>query len=253
MTPLRNQNLKIDFVNRSFRDVADQDYIAARICHRYGLIHQFLWLALQAIEKYLKAILLYNSKSTKGIEHSILNAYDKVFTISDITFDFPDNIREFIEYLNDKGTNRYFEYPYDTSGEELFSLDETVWFIRRYCYYLRVSGRKPDGTSVDLFSYEIKKIQSADTLKHPNKYKISGGYLEKVLKDKSSLRVQLVWKNFYYGTYKKNIVKKYTFTRGSGNPTHYIHPEIFPDLEKLVKFSKPVKNYFNNLKHQKKV
>jgi hypothetical protein len=29
-----------DFINRSFRDVADKDYIAARIAHRYGLEQQ---------------------------------------------------------------------------------------------------------------------------------------------------------------------------------------------------------------------
>jgi hypothetical protein len=52
------------FIDRSFRDVADQDCIAARIVHRYsGLDLQFLWLAEQAVEKYLKAILLYNFSS----------------------------------------------------------------------------------------------------------------------------------------------------------------------------------------------
>lgn len=253
ITSLQKQALINDYANRSFRDIADKDYIAARISHRYGLEHQFLWFALQAVEKYCKAILLYNGKSTKGIEHSILKAYDEVLTIPDIKFDFPDDIRDFIKYLDDEGKNRYFEYPYVTFGKELFFLDKTVWYIRRYCYYLRATVHKPDGTSVDLFSYEIKKIEHAYTLKYPNKYRIFGGFLEKALKNKSSLREPLVWKNFYYGTYKKNKILKYTLRIGSGNPTHYLHPEIFPDLEKLVKFSKPVKNYFNSLKHQKKI
>lgn len=49
-----------NFATRSFRDVADQDYVLARIAYRSELYAQFLWSGLQAIEKYLKAILLYN-------------------------------------------------------------------------------------------------------------------------------------------------------------------------------------------------
>jgi len=37
------------FAIRSFRDVADFDYIAARMAYRARLIPQFHWSALQAI------------------------------------------------------------------------------------------------------------------------------------------------------------------------------------------------------------
>ena len=47
-----------NIATRSFRDVADQDYIAARLCYRSNLMVQFVWMAEQAIEKYLKAILV---------------------------------------------------------------------------------------------------------------------------------------------------------------------------------------------------
>ena len=54
------------FAIRSFRDVADYDYIAARMAYRAQLVPQFLWSSLQALEKYLKCILLLNRiKSTK--------------------------------------------------------------------------------------------------------------------------------------------------------------------------------------------
>ena len=43
----------IDFIKRSFVDIADQNYISARILYRYNLKHDFLWAAQQAIEKYL--------------------------------------------------------------------------------------------------------------------------------------------------------------------------------------------------------
>jgi len=61
-----------DFATRSFRDVADQDYIAARLSYRHGLIPQFHWQALQALEKYIKAILLYNRIKAKDINHDWL-------------------------------------------------------------------------------------------------------------------------------------------------------------------------------------
>ncbi|CUB05958.1 HEPN domain-containing protein [Marinomonas fungiae] len=51
-----------------FRKQADFDYISARVNFRLGLRQQFLWSAQQAIEKYLKAILLF-----KGITLSLKN------------------------------------------------------------------------------------------------------------------------------------------------------------------------------------
>lgn len=242
-----------DFVDRSFRDVADKDYIAARIAHRYGLEQQFLWSAQQAIEKYLKAVLLYNRFNTKHIGHELTVAFDEVLKIPDIDFDFPDDIRPFIEYLNTYGVNRYFEYPYHLNGEECLALDRTVWFIRRYCYYLRQSVTKPDGAIIDLFPQLIKKIQHQDTLKKPNKYYIFGGYLEKVLADKrSKLRSHLIYNNFYYGIYKKKVIKNYQIRMFFTKPTHFMYPEIFPDLSKSVQFSPEVRQYFNKESKLKK-
>ena len=39
-----------DFAIRSFRDTADEDYIAARMCWRAQLIPPFLWSTLQGIQ-----------------------------------------------------------------------------------------------------------------------------------------------------------------------------------------------------------
>jgi hypothetical protein len=47
------EKLLNDFAKRCFRDVADHDYILARLAYRSGLFPQFHWCALQAIEKYL--------------------------------------------------------------------------------------------------------------------------------------------------------------------------------------------------------
>lgn len=240
-----------DFVNRSFRDVADRDYLSARILYRYDLGPQFLWAALQSLEKYLKAILLYNHRSTKGLGHNLSDAYNRVRSISDIPFDFPRDIDNFVTYLTEEGANRYFEYPSYTLGEELLSLDRAVWYIRRYCRQLRTTLRKPSGEHVDLFPYELKRI-AAWTPERAHKVSLFGGFLEDVLRKRGSqLREHLVWKNFYFGAYKKHVIKRYRLHSWSAHPTHYMHPEAFALLDPLVQFSKPVRAVFLKPKHKK--
>jgi HEPN domain-containing protein len=233
------------FVTNSFRDVADKDYIAARICYRYGLHHQFLWFGQQAVEKYLKGILLYNRVDTRKLRHNLREACAAVLSIPDIDFDFPDDAREFIEYLDDQGTNRYLEYPYYLPDDAGLQLDRTVWFVRRYCEYLRRTRENPDGTEHSLLSAAVARIQSEWTLEHPNKFNLFGGFLEQVLRDKKSgLRSQLVWKNFYYGTYRKQVIWGYPSYSLVGNPIHFMHPEVFDELSHLVQFSSDVKQFF---------
>ncbi|MFG6458115.1 HEPN domain-containing protein [Roseateles sp. BYS96W] len=59
-----------DFARRSFLNIADKDYIAARMAVRAELMPQFLWASQQAIEKYLKFILLVNRIEAK-VGHDI--------------------------------------------------------------------------------------------------------------------------------------------------------------------------------------
>ncbi len=53
------------FARDVFRKQADYDYIAARMNYRMRLREQFLWSGQQAVEKYFKAILLYNGISAR--------------------------------------------------------------------------------------------------------------------------------------------------------------------------------------------
>ena len=236
-----------DFINRSFRDIADKDYIAARILYRYGLGPQFLYSTHQAIEKYLKAILLYNDKSTKHLGHDIYQAFQELNNMKDIPFEFPEDIGEFIKYLNRHGNNRYFEKPTYTLGNELLMLDRVVWHVRIYCFYMRGETTPgANGKRTQLFPINIAKIKASHE-KDANKYRIPGGLLEKILnKKKSDLRHHLVWKNFYYGTYKKKGIKHFKLQSWTANPSHFLQPEIFPILLKRVKFSEEIKNLFKN-------
>src|SRR3954452_5491489 len=96
MDSSKKRALVIDFINRSFRDVADRDYICARVCYRLNLAQQFLWAGFQAVEKYLKAILLYNDRSAKKLGHDIEAAYRQLVEIKDINFDIPVVVEQFL-------------------------------------------------------------------------------------------------------------------------------------------------------------
>ena len=55
-------------------------------------------------------------------------------------------------------------------------------------------------------------------------------------------RAQLVYKNFYYGSYKKNKIK-WQFTVTSANPSHFLHPELYPWIRDRITLRREVKDY----------
>jgi HEPN domain-containing protein len=241
----------LDFVTRSFRDLADKDYIGARVLYRYNLGPQFLWAAMQAVEKYLKGILLYNDESTKSMGHNLDKSYRALSKITDVPIALPEDVQEFISYLNQQGNNRYLEKHAYTTGNELLMLDRTVWFVRRYCQNIRGhSSPGPDGKRIDMFPLNVAALRAFNEGQE-TRYRIFGGFLEKVLQQRDpALRRCLVWKNFYYGKYRKKAIKHFTTYSWSENPAHYLHPEVFSILEERVKFPKEVIVLFRD--HMKK-
>jgi len=232
-----------DYAKRSFRDMADQDYIAARLCYRSELDQQFLWNSLQAIEKYLKAILLFNGKSAKNLGHKLGKALQRVEKINDIRFEMPPDVKQFIlKYLDIYGENRYLDFPAYLRGSALSDLDLTVWNIRRFCYFMR--AERGDGTKQDRFEIEVKKVHDLKFQEQPYKYKIPGGYLEKILERNSPGARDLVWKNSYFGRRKKKHPIPSRVRNASVTPTHFLHPEYFPILNEMVDFPKLVRDYF---------
>ncbi len=99
----------INHYAESLRDTADEDYIAARISYKLGLTEPFLWSSLHAIEKYLKAILIFNKKNTKRISHNVVSLLEAVHQIESLpdNFSLPDEAKLFIGYINEYGPNRY--------------------------------------------------------------------------------------------------------------------------------------------------
>ena len=117
-----------------FREQADQDYVVARACYRMNLREQFLWASLQACEKFLKAILLFNEKSARfdPALYDPKKARNKEFghdaawllkvvkrDVPDLRLNKPDWLPNFFRYLTDFGDNRYLSKATYATGEEL--------------------------------------------------------------------------------------------------------------------------------------
>lgn len=204
------------FATDVFRVQADKDYIAARSNYRLQLREQFLWAGLQAVEKYLKAILLFNGQSAryppnsrKPYLHGLEALFRAVETQTGLTIQYPKWVPDFIRYLHEFGNNRYLSNDTYIRGDALPQLDETVWTLRRYCQFIRVSVPEPGGGRKDLFNLLLSGINSPEALKKPRRYRPFSGYLESVLSSAHShpARKALIWANLFYGDRRANITR----------------------------------------------
>lgn len=236
---------KIDsFIAGSFRDVADADYLAARICWRRELFQQFFWMALQAVEKYLKGILLFNRISIKKFLHDLPGLLAEAKKLSAIDLKLRPDVDDFIGILVEQGLNRYFESNFMLRGQEILLLDECVWQLRIHCVALNKEV-KERGKVIWTSQEHFEKIKKHQNGKNPNRISIPYGFLEQLLAGNSEAKKDLVWKNFYFGSRQKRRIKfKSEFRFRSSQLV--MTPEVFPELDDLVKFSKKVRSHFQN-------
>jgi HEPN domain-containing protein len=185
---MEKQDIINDYACRSLRYTADEDYIAARISYKTGLIEPFLWLGLHSIEKYLKALLLFNKKPAKKHKHNIVKLLTAVKAVEGLDLRLPAKAESFISYINEFGENRYFEVSACLDECALDSLDEVVWYIRRYCY--DTSAYK---------EYNLQQAEPSQVEKNPKEYRLPGGLLEKIIKEQTIAYSYLVWDNYFYG------------------------------------------------------
>lgn len=251
-----DDNLKMllyEIARFCFRNVADNDYLSARILFRFGLDHQAYWFSEQAVEKYLKSILLFNELKTKSIGHDLGKALTKVKEIPNINFELPKDVEEVIMELNNEGNNRYFEYPYFFGDLNYVKLDRMVWYIRRYCVPIGWPF-KLDDKEIDLQQFEITVANQEKYLKNPSKYSFADkGVLEKILKDKKSIkRKHLVWKNLYFGAKQKRTIRKLEKSFSFGKPPHFTDHYELKKLEEYVYFSKEILEYIKSRNNESK-
>jgi hypothetical protein len=242
-----------DFASMSLRDTADQDYITARMSYKAHLREPFLWSSLQSIEKYLKAILLFNTVKAKGLSHNLDLAIDSVKRIKDIDFTLTERAESFITYLNNYGKNRYLEVATHLRKYALLDLDHTVWQIRRYCFYMRGSHTNKNGEKINLLPLEIATANHDQYKQRPHSYRVFGGFLEKVIEKRLEAYPYLIWHNFYYGRRHRKKIRNYKWHISLTNPTLVRHPECFDILDEFVQFSKETRRYYSELKANIKV
>ncbi|HXM50108.1 MAG TPA: hypothetical protein VN956_19865 [Pyrinomonadaceae bacterium] len=204
--------------------------------YRVDLTDQFLWSGLQALEKYLKATLLFNNLSTLKLSHHLDKAFQRLFDIKAAKFDFPPGMAEFIEYLGNYGNNRYWEFPSYTEGYELSYLDLSVWNVRRYCQ--PITDPKV-----------CESLNGPEAMRNRHNIRLDGGFLESVLIEarKKKLRVALVWKNGCYGSRSRDLIRNYPVRIVSTNPVQFRGPSCYPALKGYVQFPNDVKQELEQL------
>ncbi|WP_158549005.1 HEPN domain-containing protein [Alloalcanivorax xenomutans] len=222
--------------------MADQDYIAARLSYRHGLYSQFHWQSLQAMEKYLKAILLYNRIKAKEINHDIDKAINYTKKLPFVLKRSPTT-DEFIKHLSDFGRFRYLESSYFIEGPKLAELDKAVWEIRRYCKVLNYNLVLPDGQTRNMFCRELRAIDISDQQPRQN-FEISGGLLEKILANRDHLsRSALIWRNLFFGKAIRKKVRMRSVFHAVNAPL-YLHPEILDEVLEYIFLPKEVERAY---------
>ena len=204
-------------VREFFVNTADDNYITARWCFVENLHIDYFWLAVHALEKYMKAILLLNGASgigyrdktsgeCKEFRHNIVILYERVKCLaSDLLpndLKKPNNLdtdrwidespEAFLRrlYRNGNPSNRYQVFGLYRRNEDLFKLDLMIYALRRLCVPLDAyfMGKRRSGS---------KNWTHLDVLKRqPEHWSISQiSNLEKTIAGKRGKTVQHVLLN----------------------------------------------------------
>jgi HEPN domain-containing protein len=218
------------------RDVADQDYVLARVAFKYGLDDQFLWLSQQAVEKYVKTLLIFHGHSALGFGHGLKKPLAVLATISEVPFGFPKTVSDFAAYL-DAYANRYAETLRPVSTDRLVELDTVTWFLRRFCGNLRGNAERRLHVTADAVRAEIARRADVKFLRRPDSFWLTGGYLDQVRRNRRSAeRKYLVWNNLCFSRRRRTAVTSYR--RGAKNSWLRIYPAIPAELKDRLHFTK---------------
>ena len=230
------------FATRCFRDVADRDYICARMCYRASLISQFHWSALQAFEKYFKAILLYNRIKAKNVGHNLVHARELSKKVP-FEIELSETSENLLGHLDTYGRFRYLETSYFTKGPKLFELDKAVWELRRYCRVLNYTSRNHKNELVPMLEPELNGIKYY-AKRPPQEFTIIGGALERIIgKSSDPARTHLVWQNAFYGRSRRKSVSIPTYLYAENSPL-FLNPKILDDVLEYVHLPKEVIDAF---------
>ena len=219
---------------KTLRDSADRDYISARAMYKLEIDDKFFWHSQHALEKYLKAILLFNEIKVKNQGHDLVKLYNRMIETLKITDQ--SEVKKYLEEFQMLGLNRYHVNSTFSMTYPLVILDKLVYFFRKVCKVIQ-NGKDIEAIKTVTFNDEYKKIN------------IFSGYLEKVLENKkekyAEQRKILVWKNLYFGKQIKKKIKNIKLKSSGGSSLLYRHKDAYVLLENYIQLSKEEKNFYN--------
>ena len=221
-----------DFAFRSFCDIADGDYIAARFACRAHLVVQYQWASQQAIEKYIKCILLLNRIPATKVKHNLSAGLDAIDGSDKLSLDLSKRSRQFIQYLDTRGKYRYLEISNIGTGHDLFPLDLAVWELRKFC-------------TTDSASHRVNLRDGFP----PPKVRLPGRRLEEIIDSSGDpAREPLLWHNAFFGKKVRRTVKAPGWLKGSNSPL-FLNPEILDEVIKYIYLPEDlIKAYRNHKK-----
>ncbi len=220
-----------DFAIRSFRDIADGDYIAARLACRAQLAVQYLWASQQAIEKYLKCILLLHRIPANEMRHELDAGLTAMEISGKVILDLVQPTVEFIEYLDKYGKSRYLEISTVAFGHDLVRLDRAVWELRRFC----------------TLTPEPRQAKLTQGQPAP-KVLLPGGELERIIVNKKDpARESLLWQNGFFGRRIRRTVSLANWIKAPNSPL-FLNPQILDEVSKFVYLPKELKNKYRSHK-----
>ena len=214
---------KKQIVQELFINTADDNYITARWCFIEELNVDYFWLAVHALEKYMKAVLLVNGKSSKGFSHDIVELYKSVkLFASDLlpdSLEQPDALgsdyqwldespEKFLQRLYDNGNpdNRYQIFGFVRHYDDLFKLDLMIFALRRLCvplnaYYIRTDGKDLTYRDMLMKQPEQRTLSSSGKLEKT----VSGKRGERLRELLLSYNFPFAPDNFPHGKLRRNL------------------------------------------------
>jgi HEPN domain-containing protein len=218
---ITREGLINDFAIRSFRDTADEDYVAARTSFRTGLFGPAHWQTQQAVEKYLKCTLLLYRIPANDINHDIRKALNRLKSSGKLDIDLCRRSLNFLDEIQETYRFRYFDVSIVGRTGGFMQLDRLVWELRRYCTL---------DTALHALKLEHGKIAP--------RYSLPGGRLEEIISSKDNLaRPALLWQNGFFGVRMRRKVR-YREIIHCRNAPLYMHPELLDDLLPFVHISR---------------
>lgn len=237
-----------EFARRAFRDVADMDYVAARLSLRNHLIPQFLWSSLQAFEKYFKYILLVNRVPNKQATHDIQSVLETIRKNLPFVADMHPDDHDVFTQVSNYGADRYLINSWSVDGLLLPQLDQAIWDVRRYC---QPSLYCPNPTPEQIQKNDQLLKAIADSRSKPQAFKIKDGLLENFLSDKHHpSNGALRWQNAFFGARSRRSVKAQFYLSGSNAPL-LLYPAMIDDLDQLIHIPKKLASEYRALRDVK--